>query len=158
MILTYEKQQLIKPVATNDIERFEQVMEETEMFELSKLIGQDVYDEINENQVKYSDLINGCVFSVNGKSVTHKGLNYVIAYLNFANYVEESQVFDTYTGLVRKKREDSESVGNGTVKNLRDKNKEIAMYHYSFVKEYMKSIGLFKTESRKVKFLTIKNI
>ena len=158
MIMTFEKQQTIKPVATNDIERFSQIMEETELFELSKLLGQDVYNDIDNNQALYSDLINGCSFGVNGKTVNHKGIVYVLAYLNYANYVEESQVFDTYTGLVRKKREDSESVGNGTVKNLRDKNKEIAMYHYSFVKEYMKEIGMFKTETRKVKFLTIKNI
>jgi len=158
MILTWDEQQEIKPVAINDIERFEQIMQETEINDISKLLGVSLYQDVLNNPGNYTELLEGSSFEYCDKTINHKGLKYVIAYLNYSNYIEESQVFDTYTGLVRKKREDSESVGQGTINNLKQKNREIAMYQFSFVDLYMRSAGIKKTQTKKLKFTSIKTI
>ena len=137
MILTYSQQQQLKPVATNDKKRFEQIMSECEEFEISKLLGIAFYQHVEANKEDYTDLLNGSTFTYCGETISHKGLNSIIAYLNYASYIEESNIIDTATGMKHKTTEQSEHLGVGTIKNLQTKNRELAMLWWDTTKKYL---------------------
>lgn len=137
-ILTYEKQQEIKAVSINNKSKFEQIIKEVEGLEIDKLLGSVFYQDIANNKNNYNDLLNGCSFTnCNGYIVSHNGLYFVIAYLSYANYIRESFVNDTFTGFVKKQRPDSEMISQGDLKNLEEKNKQIAYNSFELIKDYL---------------------
>lgn len=145
MILTFNEQQTIKPVSINNQTRFEQIAKETEELELDKLLGTAFYQDIATNYIGlsgseqlYIDLVDGCTFTdVSGNTLTHKGLKYVLAYLNYAAYIQESSINDTFTGIVQKTRPDSEQVSQGTIKNIVARNREIAFNYFEKTRIYL---------------------
>jgi hypothetical protein len=137
MILSKTKQQQIKKVAINDENRLLQIMQETESFELPQLLGIAFYQAIDETPANYTALLEGASFEYCGNTIKHVGLYNVIAYLNYSNYIEESNIMDTATGLKHKQTEQSEHVGIGTIKNLQNKNRELAMLWWKTIKDYL---------------------
>lgn len=143
MILTWAQQQAIKPLSNNNQNKFEQIKKEVEEFELSNLLGSVFYYEIVENYDalvanKWKDLVEGSVYVDScGDSKKHMGLQYVLAYLVTAQYVTESYITDTFTGMVQKVRQDSEPISQGQMKNMRNHYREIAFNYFDATKDYL---------------------
>lgn len=137
-LLTLQQQQAIKPISANNETKFTQISKEVEEFELSKLLGYAFYQAVVSAPEDYKDLLDGCQFTdKDNNTVSHKGVRYLLAYLNFAVYVQESFVSDTFTGMVQKVRPDSEPVSQGTIKNLQTRNREIGFAAFELTKQYI---------------------
>jgi hypothetical protein len=169
-ILTYDVQKTIKEVSLNNIKKYNQILKETEDLEMYNLLGQSFYQEILDNYTptttatttpdKWQILVEGGTFTNScGDAARQRGLQYVLAYLVYAQYIVESYVNDTFTGMVQKVRPDSETVSQGTMKNLRQHNREIAFNYYESIKEYLclntdlyPNFSSYKTERKNVQF------
>lgn len=138
LILPFESQQLIKPMSINNIDRYNMIAREVESLEIDKLLGYAFYQDVSANQENYSDLLNGCQFvDKQNNTVFHRGLRYVIAYLNYAKYIGESYVNDTFTGFVQKTRPDSERISTGDIKRLQQENREIGFNAFELIRMFL---------------------
>jgi hypothetical protein len=137
-LLSFLEQQGIKPISSNNEQKYYQLAVEVESLELDKLLGYAFYQDVSANPDNYTDLLNGCSFEdYNDRIVTHRGLKYVLAYLNYAKYVGESYVQDTFTGFVKKVRPDSESISSGDIKRLQQDSREIAFNAFNLIRIYL---------------------
>lgn len=136
-LLKFYQQQDIKPISNNNEHKYEQIAFEVENNELRKLLGAAFLLDIQKTPANYVDLLNGIEFDCNGSRMVHRGLNFVLAYLNYAKYIGESFVNDTFTGFVQKNRTESENVSEGTIKRLINENRTIALDEFSIIKEYL---------------------
>jgi len=138
LILTYEQQQNIKTISTNNAHRYEQIAAEIEETDLKALLGTPLLQAIQDNLPEHSELLDGDTFEdCYGNTIKHKGLRYVLAYLNYAKYLSESSVQDTFSGFAVKQMEDSSPVNEGTILRLKRENQKIAMTEWELIKEYL---------------------
>lgn len=136
-LLQYHQQQDIKPISNNNEHKYLQIAFEVENNELRKLLGAAFLLDIQKNPTNYTDLLSGAEFVCNGNTMVHRGLNFVLAYLNYGKYIGESFVNDTFTGFVQKNRTESENVSEGTIKRLMNENRTIALDEFSIIKDYL---------------------
>lgn len=164
MIVSYQKQQEIKPASENNQKKMEQIIQETESLEADNLLGSALYQDVDGNSDDYTDLLEGSEFvDCRGNTIKHKGLYYVLAYLNYAAYIPESYIQDTFTGLVGKARPDSQNLSQGAINNLIKQNRKIGFNAWKLVEEYLNAnsdtITLWcRTNSKKVKKFNFKPI
>jgi hypothetical protein len=138
LLLSFNEQNTIKPISLNNEDRYNQIATEVESLELDKLLGYAFYQAVAANPENYTDLLNGCSFVDDcGNTVSHRGLLYVLAYLNFARYIGESNIFDTFSGFVKKKLDNSDNVSTGDIKRLQLENREIAFNAFSLIRMYL---------------------
>ena len=145
MILSLEKQNQIKPIPLNwanqkkvvdGLTNYEQLASEVESKELVTLLGIEFLQDLQDNPttLKNAELLEGGVFE-NG--IAFKGLNFVIAYFNYAKFVGVSPFSESFTGVVKKNREESQSLANGEVKRLQTDARDIAMMEWELIKRYL---------------------
>lgn len=138
LLLKLSEQQTIRPFSTNNEKDYNQLATEVESLELDKLLGYAFYQAVSAAPLSYADLLNGCSFvDCDGNTVSHRGLKYVLAYLNYAKYIGESYVKDTYSGFVQKTRPDSERISSGDIKRLQLENREIAFNAFELIRTYL---------------------
>lgn len=158
LLVSYAKQMEIKPISYNNQSKYEQIATEVEAFELLQLISLEMYQDLVDNPTTDANvsLLNGCSFeNYNGNTVNHKGLRYVIAYLNYSKYVGESFVSDTYTGFVQQNRPEATFLSDGQIKRIQENARKIALTAWETVKEYLdKNYTLYPywsyTEEKKI--------
>lgn len=149
LLLNYAQQQLIKPLgglnSANTVAqaKYDQLAAEVESLEIDKLLGSRFYQVVSASPSSYDDLLNGSSFECSGEDISHKGLRYVIAYLNHEKYTGESFINDTWNGMSQASRPDSERVSGGTIKNLQANSREIAFNAWSLTVEYIKQESQF---------------
>ena len=139
-LLLYNQQQAIKKISSNNAARYEQIAQEVEDSELAKLLGFPLlYDlQTNATTIANKALLEGAEFkNCQGQKIKHKGLYFVIAYLNYAKYCKEVGFEDTFTGLVKKNRQESESITDGELRRIVEGAQSIAMTQFEIVKEYL---------------------
>lgn len=139
-LLTYIQQQAIKPISANNESKYAQIASEVEEVELRDLLGVALLQDVQDNPTSTYNLLllDGSTFKdCNGNTVKQKGLRYVLAYFNYARYVGNSVINDTFTGIVQKSREESETVSEGTTKRLMLENRKIAMREWELIKDYL---------------------
>ena len=142
MILTVQKMQQIKPCSKNNTTRLEQIIRETEFSDFQRLVGTDVYNRL------VADTADPQNIPTELQSILDDGLYAVIAYLSYAQYIQEISVVDTFSGMVQKHREDSTTVPQGMIKNLAIKNRQIAEQHYDKVRSRLQEYcGLITGET-----------
>jgi len=145
MLLSLENQNKIKPIVLNwanqkkvvdGLTNYEQLASEVESKELVSLLGYEFLQDLQANRTepKNKILLEGGTFD-NG--VTFKGLNFVIAYFNYARFVGVSPFSESFTGVVKKNREESQSLANGEVKRLQTDARDIAMMEWELIKRYL---------------------
>lgn len=138
LLLSFSAQQLIKPISPNNESKYAQLAAEVESLEVDKLLGYAFYQDVSENPSNYANLLNATEFEdYNGNVVKHRGLLYVIAYLNYAKYIGESYVVDSYSGFVQKTRQDSERISSGDIKRLQQENREIAFNAFELIRMFL---------------------
>jgi hypothetical protein len=104
---------------------------EAEFLDLKPLLGEDLYADLvaNTGDSKYIDLMEGKVYTCNGKNYSFNGLKSVLSNFAYARYVVFSSFIDTPFGLVTKSNQDSQPVG-GSDKRMMGKAAEQAAYSY----------------------------
>jgi len=137
-ILDFNEQNEIKPISLNNDKRYYQIAKEVESLELEKMLGCAFAQDVIDNYANYTDLLQGSEFTdVYGNIVSHKGLKYVLAFLNYSRYVGESYISDTFTGMVKKTRQDSETISSGDIRRLQQDAREIAMNAFELIRMYL---------------------
>jgi hypothetical protein len=137
-LLTYSQQQAIKPISENNQDKFAQLEKEVENKELTKLLGVDFLQDIQNDPESYDDILDEHEFiNVRGNSIIHKGLRYVIAYMVFSKYIGESMVEDTFSGFVIKQRQDAQTIQEGTIRRLQEDNRQLALMAWQTIKEFI---------------------
>ena len=147
-LINYTTQQLIKPISENNAGRFEQIMVETEIKDLQPLLGVSLYQDLIQNSAepKYVTLIEGTTWTLNGKPYIMKGLKYVIAYLFYANYVEQVAIADTFSGFVQHTFAESQHVEAVEKRRIASMNREIAARYFEEVRMYMNHANVTYSE------------
>lgn len=125
---------------TGGVTNYEQLAKEVEEKELKSLLGVALLQDLQANPTVGSnpDLLDGATFEdCDGNDIMHKGVRYVLAFLNWSKYVSESILSDTYTGMVKKSRDESEGLSSGDIKRLQQDSKEIALQEFELIKDYL---------------------
>lgn len=139
-LLLYNQQQAIKKISSNNAARYEQIAQEIEDSELAKLLGFPLLYDLQTNPTTAANkaLLEGAEFqNCQGQTIKHKGLYFVIAYINYAKYCKEVGFEDTFTGLVKKNRQESESITDGELRRLVEGAQAIAMTQFDVIKEFL---------------------
>jgi hypothetical protein len=149
LIVSLETQQSLKPISQNwatyikivgGVTNYEQLAKEVEQVELKKLLGLDFYFDfyLNQTKAEYVTLIEGATFqNYLGNTVAFNGLKYILAFMNYSKYVGEGFASDTATGMVKKNREQSESLSNTEIKRIQSDAREIAIQDFEIMKIYL---------------------
>lgn len=126
-ILSFDKMQQIKPCSRNNEMLLKQLIKETEEFKLQKTLGCEIYNKIKES-VDNDDISDEL------QDILEGGLYKFIAYSVYARYIQESMLQDTFTGMVSKQREDSQTASTGQLKNVANEYTNMADFAYNQVK------------------------
>lgn len=140
MLLKFYEQNNIKPISENNESKYPLLAREVEEGKLKELIGIELLQDlqVNPNTDDNKNLLNGCSFvNRNGNTVKHQGLKYVIAYMNYSKYIGESFVNDTFTGMVRKTRQDAENLTSGDISRLQGEAQSIALTEFEIIKDFL---------------------
>lgn len=150
ILLSFAQQLAIKAIggynAANTVAqaKYTLLANEVESLEIDKLLGSKMYQAVSAAPANFVGLLDGCSFEdCNGDTLTHKGLRYVIAYLNYAKYIGESYLNDTATGITQKTRPDSERISSGDIKRLQDENRAIAFNAFDLTRQYIEGNSAF---------------
>jgi len=140
-IITLAEQLAIKPIAVDDEAKYYQLADEVQEYELRKLIGEPLYNDMLDNLAlpKYEKLIEGDTWTYGGYRYTHKGLKFVLAYLIYSKWVYRSMLIETNTGVVLQTSEYNEKASEGYIKRLSDEATQIAMDEMSKIKRYIEA-------------------
>lgn len=140
LILTYLEQQAIKPISSNNEKKYNQIAFEVEVSELQDLIGTALLQELQNNQENNTALLNGASFEYCGNTISHRGLRFVMAYLNYSRYLGESYVNDTFSGFKKKTTEQSEFLTEGEIKRLQNEARKVALSEFEIIKKYLDTV------------------
>ncbi len=136
-LLTYSQQQAIKPISANLQNRYSQIEKEVEDMYLDKLLGVSFAQDVQSNPLNYVDLLDGSTFTLNGETIKHKGIRYCLAYYLYAEYVGQSDVNDTYTGLRTQSREEAQPLQKGRIEIIRNQYLNLANDAFELIKSYL---------------------
>ena len=138
MALTnFAVQQLIKPISPNKATGFDLICEEVEQVYLPKLLGIQMYSDLLSNGANYTDLIDGGTFNINGVQYMQKGLKYILSYYNYAKYIKNAHLADSFTGLVVQNRDETTHVTSSELERISIENIEIANTAWLLTKCYL---------------------
>lgn len=139
-LLTFDQQQDIKKISKNNESKYDQLAEEVEERELQDLLGVALLQDVQENPTTAANvkLLDGATFKdCNDNTIKQKGLRWILAYMNYSEYLGTSFVADTFSGFAQKTRNDSETISEGAIKRLQLSNRELAMTQWSLVKSFL---------------------
>ena len=136
-LLTFQQQTAIKPLSKNNERLYPQLIADVEAMYLSRLLGAIFAQKVQETPLDYTDLLDGSYFTYCGETIKHKGLRYVLAYYAYSEYVKNSDVADTFTGMVQQNRVETTHLSTGRVNALRDSALQIADQSFELVKAYL---------------------
>jgi hypothetical protein len=133
LLWTLEEQQAIKKVSPNRIGgTFNVLAEETQISDLKPLLGNDMFQNMlsNPSETWNKNLLDGGTYNVGSMAHTFSGLKYVLSYFFYARYIEQSNEFDTYIGIVEKNNQDSNHLMIGAIKNRANSIRQIAFKYW----------------------------
>jgi hypothetical protein len=148
---TIQDQQRIKAIDQNSLGKFEQLQNEVEINDLQKYIGTEFFQELKRNTEKYTLLLNGGKYDINGITYSFSGLKYVCAYLLYAKYVRQSYITDTFSGFVAHTGDGFQRLSSAELANQEAMYKEIAGTYWDECIAYLRTLNLsyFPTTERK---------
>ena len=141
-LLTFAQQTAIKPISKNNQQFYPQLLADVEAMYLSRVLGVVFAQKVQSNPIDYIELLDGSTFIFNGETIAHKGLRYVLAYYAYSEYVKNSDVSDTFSGMVQQNRGETTHLSTGRINALRDSALQIADQALSLVKIYLNSNSL----------------
>lgn len=139
-LLTFSQQQAIKAISANNEQKYNQLANEVEAVELQKLLGIALLQDVQDNPLTAENilLLDGSTFTdCKGNTIRQKGLRYILAYLNYSEYLGTSYVADTFTGFVKKKREEADTLSEGEIRRLQERVRNIALTEWENAKKFL---------------------
>jgi len=148
-LLTLAQQNLIKPISQNwalstkeisGTTNFTQIESEVENLELRKLLGNALLYDLQTNPLTALNvlLLDGTIFeNCNNDTVEFQGIRFQLANMVYAEYMLESKIQDSYTGMVKKSRPESVELSQGELNNYKKRYQEIALSDFQIMKEYL---------------------
>lgn len=136
-LLTFSNQQAIKPISDNNQRKYTQIQLDTERLYLPKLLGDAFAYELTTNPESYEDLLNGSEFTYCGYTIKHKGLLYVLAYYTYSEYVLQSNIEDSFTGMVQLNRNETSYISKGQLEQAKANAISIAQHEFELIKDYL---------------------
>ena len=148
-LLQLPTQQQIKPISLNwaasgkqqyGVSNYDQLATEVEETDLQKLLGAALLQDIQDNpdEPRNVTLLEGGTFEdCNGNTIKFKGLYYILAYMNYSQYITESFAQDTFTGFVKKERNEATSLSAAERKEIKLNVREKAMYQFDLLKQFL---------------------
>jgi len=133
-ILSFEKQQEIKPLSRHARPEFEILAREIESKELREIAGGDLIDWVKANPTN-EDVVK----LLTGDDGAHAGLYSVEAYLVHGAHALTSQHKETFEGYTDKNIEYSERTKYGALKNINHRDRELALFYWSEVEAWAKT-------------------
>lgn len=139
-ILSLQQQQSIKPISENNAGKFNQLVVESINSDLVKLLGAPMVTAIKASptEERFVKLLDPYTFTnCYDNDVTHEGLRYVLAYLVYSRYIGSNSVKDTFSGMVRQNRSESEHAGYGHIKAMQEEAKAVAVAQFNIIKDFL---------------------
>lgn len=136
-LLTYQQQQAIKPIAKNNEKFYAQIELDAERLYLQKILGISFAQQIQANPENFIDLLDGCEFEYCSQTIRHEGLRFILAYYTYSEYVKNSDIQDTFTGMVQQNRIETTHVSSGRINAIRDSALQIADEALTVTKQYL---------------------
>lgn len=148
-LLSLVQQQQIKPISPNwaeasksinGVTNYEQLAIEVEESDLQELLGVALLQDLQTNptDAKYVTLLDGGTFEdCECNIIKFKGLRYVLAYMNYSQYVTESFGADTFTGFVKKERNEASSLSSSERKEIKQNVRLKAMVQWDLCKKFL---------------------
>lgn len=142
MIWTLDEQQMIRPISTNNYDKFSYLQKEVEDNDLQLYLGFEFYQELLRNTENYATLLNGGVYYQGGVAYRFAGLKSVCAYLLYARYIRQSYLQDTFSGFVQHTGNDFQRVSAEELRNQEARNKEIAGTYWDECLRYLYTLNI----------------
>lgn len=139
---TLDEQQMIRPIESNNIPKFELLQKEVEQNDLQLYLGFEFYHELQRNTANYSILLNGGTYYQSGVPYRFAGLKNVCAYLLYARYIRQSYLQDTFSGFVAHTGNDFQRVSSEELRNQEARYKEIAGTYWDECLRYLYTLNL----------------
>ena len=139
LLITYNEQQAIKSISTNNEDRFSQIMEETQINELQSLLGWRLYQDLIQNPDSPQNviLLDGKTWTYDDQSIKMHGLKYVLAHYYYSNYASEIKKQDTFSGFVKHDFDESNPVTVNEQHATKKRARETAAKFWNEVKLYL---------------------
>lgn len=140
MILTFQQQTAVKPISDKNSLKFNQIVTEVINSDLVDMLGAPMVTAIQSDPTaeRFTNILEPKTYeNCNGHNVKFEGLRYVLAYLVYARYIKSSHVKDTFSGMVRQNRTESEFVSDGTLRGMQQEAKDIAVAQFKLIEGYL---------------------
>lgn len=139
-IVTFERQQEIKSISQNNQRKYNPIAIDVEESELIDLLGYEMLQDLQKNPstTENQRILKPHTYENSfGRNVTHKGLEFVIAYFNYAYYASTSYINDTYNGFIEQNIQESNKISEGSLKRLINLNREIGLKAWILIKDFI---------------------
>jgi len=139
-LLTFSQQQAIKKISANNESSYDQLATEVEEKELQDLLGAALLQDLQDNPTSTANvkLLDGSTFTdCNDNTIKQKGIRWMLAYMNYSEYLGTSFANDTFSGFTQKIRSDSEQLSEGSIKRLQLSNRELALTQWLLIKSFL---------------------
>jgi len=148
-LLTILQQQAIKTISPNwaktvkqltGTTNYDQLAEEVERKQLRKLLGITLYQDVSKNPATPQNVVlldGGDYEDCNGNTIYFEGLRYVLAYMNYSQYIGESFVSDSFAGMVKKDRQESTALNANERRELKSDAQELALSEWGLVEAFL---------------------
>jgi hypothetical protein len=139
-ILTFQQQTAVKPISDKNSLKFNQIVTEVINSDLVDMLGAAMVTAIQNDSTaeRFTNILDSKTYeNCNGNNVRFEGLRYVLAYLVYARYIKSSHVKDTFSGMVRQNRAESEFISDGTLRGLQQEAKDIAVAQFKLIEAYL---------------------
>lgn len=117
---------------------FNSIVIEAQVQDIAPLLGERLFNDINNNIENYSDLLNGGTYDFNGVTYTNYGLKAVLSYYFYARYQMFGNVIDTPFSIVEKlEGNESRVISDKTKQSLYQLNRDSAFNIWRSVENYL---------------------
>jgi hypothetical protein len=117
---------------------FNSIMIESQIQDIAPLLGENLFNDINNNIANYNDLLNGGTYTYNGITYTNYGLKAVLSYYFYARYQMFGNVIDTPFSIVEKlEGAESRPTSEKTKQALYQMNRDSAFNVWRSVENYL---------------------
>lgn len=117
---------------------FDPIMIETQLQDIAPLLGERLFNDINNNIENYDDLLNGGTYEYNSITYSNYGLKAVLSYYFYARYQMFGGIIDTPFSIVEKlEGSESRPTTDKTKKDLYQMNRDSAFNIWRSVENYL---------------------
>ena len=117
---------------------FDPIMIEAQLQDIAPLLGERLFNDINNNLANYADLLNGGTYEYNNITYSNYGLQAVLSYYFYARYQMFGGIIDTPFSIVEKlEGAESRPTSDKTKKDLYQMNRDSAFNIWRSVENYL---------------------